>query len=121
MNCYRPASGLPGTVQVHTDRNGRLSSVSVIRQLWLCSQGQYLLWSVYLRFGLCLFFKLFDDIEANHHILVVEVYVELSAHLSRVTDAMEKDTCDASKSIKIFVISSLFNIWVRGASSRIKK
>lgn len=42
MNCYRPASGLPGTVQVHTDRNGRLSSVSVVRQLWLCSQGQYL-------------------------------------------------------------------------------
>lgn len=79
-------------------------------------------------YGVCIyilvcvyFFKLFDDIEANHHILLVGVYMELSAHLSRITDALEKDTCDASKSIKIFVISSLFNIWVRGASSRIKK
>lgn len=47
--------------------------------------------------------------------------MKLSAHLNSVTDALEKDTYDASKSIKIFVISSLFNIWVQGPSSRIKK
>lgn len=60
-------------------------------------------WSVFI------FLKLFDDIDANHHILIVGVYMKLSAHLNRVTDALEKDTYDASKSIKIFVISLLFN------------
>lgn len=41
VNCSRSALGLPGTVQVHTTCDGRLSSVSVIRQLRLCSQGRF--------------------------------------------------------------------------------
>lgn len=42
-NCYRSPAGLCGALQVHTYSNGCVSSVSVIRQLWLYSQGQYLI------------------------------------------------------------------------------
>lgn len=36
----RSASGLPGALQMHTDRHGCLSSVSIIGRLWLHSKGQ---------------------------------------------------------------------------------
>lgn len=66
---YRSAPWLSGALQVHTNSYGCLSSVSVIGQLWLCDQGQYLFsFHTKILVGLCLICCVCRHIQyVSHH------------------------------------------------------